>query len=1436
MAKREVVDLVTTLKMDTKAFVEGAGNVEKALKNTKSVMRDFDREIKLGANSSEVYAKKQQLITKEAELLTRKEEDLIKALEKKKQTIMDTTKSATFEEAMLKATDAQINSVNKLESELIRVESQKNSNRLMEKNFAAEVAKSNSLIDEQSKKLKDNADKWNTRSKNASTTSATQANISTGLGNVSNTIDRTYTAPMAIAAVAAVRGYMNWEVQTDAVTSTSSGTEEEKEQVRKDMLETYKNNTLSAEQVQEVYSAIGQAGVSMASYPEYVKALIDYQNISGLALDTLSDTVLQAKNQLAFTDGEGRKFVSALAEGGRSGASSDAAVAEMVNRMIGTSTQGVSNANLVAGATFISSAGINAESGGTSITSLLTNMKTIANSMAEYQNNPIFAKFLNESSAKDLEMLQAYKDTGSNKDSEFAGYVEEMVSKFGITANKMTEITEANGQLLTMSKISGLGTDEFISKTNADPMVAFGEFLKGAKRGSDAGTLNIDSMMDALNINSSQEQDLIRKSVNQADIWDNIFSSVNAAYEVGTVAEERAAEKMDNATARATKAKHEFDATMIKLGESLMPVMNDAFEMLTPLLKEVQEGVEWFTNLDEESRKFYLKLLMIPVAASAVIRVFSLLFGGLSVFNGAYSAFSGLVGKSIEKKLATNLAEVAVSGKTSTGILSSLFGLFNNNKKSIADTAVDMAGMSTALSGAGSGALGASSAVGGLSASLAALAPILGIVGGLALAGVIGYSIVKSVESYNESIADAKRWGTELNDEIQKDAEEYKAITIETKTDIKNSYSYEVDESTLSKIDADLEKENEKVKEYVNSKKETYAVTLTGDMTNEESLNWSNTEKARLDDMEVEYIDLGNQMSAIYAVAKDEARELNSLEMGQLEAISKKRDDIYVKIQEQNEATKQQLSKGYSDTWAVGDDKGVMKERKDVLLKQFESEQKDLLAKRDSILNSTELSDAAKQDQLGALALAHADLSKTTSEEYYDLNKALGDTEHMALDRMEELNISDVFENGVDAQSLKSYRAVNDYKGTLLYELGVIEDETTLAAASIWNGIFEPATADVLSKDPLAPLKDYLNGPDGLAGIQQVINGADLSKDVRSVITNGLMENGNWSALSKDEKSKLVKSDSTQVALDGLESTKVWESLDFEQKQAVIQSNSAEEVQSFILASETWEKIPFEDRNAYLKTNLTEEQFKTADMYNYWTNAEFQTKLAEIRSNSGDASAMFNGFVNQWNGRAIDPKRAEINIVGKSSLVTFLSDIGILDSKKKEYKFSITALFNTIGTASKNFLYDLFNPDASAPKTPIDYDYANYKTYARGTSYHSGGLAILGDGGKSEPFLTPSGFMGLSPSNDTLYNLPTGTKVWSSLEKLKRELPRFATGTDRSFLDRLTTSKTTANNYEFIFNVASGGDLNDAIKNDLINEFTDKLDRMERQVRQGGGF
>ncbi|ARV43544.1 phage tail tape measure protein [Bacillus subtilis] len=98
--------------------------------------------------------------------------------------------------------------------------------------------------------------------------------------------------------------------------------------------------------------------------------------------------------------------------------------------------------------------------------------------------------------------------------------------------------------------------------------------------------------------------------------------------------------------------------------------------------------------------------------------------------------------------------------------------------------------------------------------------------------------------------------------------------------------------------------------------------------------------------------------------------------------------------------------------------------------------------------------------------------------------------------------------------------------------------------------------------------------------------------------------------------------------------------------------------------------------------------------------------------------------------------------------------------------------------------------------------------YAKGTAAggHPGGPAILGDGGGPELFRTPSGFTGISPGRDTLFNLPKGTQVLPhdmTKKLIAQGIPAFKKGTKKKNLfekgiDAVSGAKDT------VVNVAKG--------------------------------
>lgn len=102
-------------------------------------------------------------------------------------------------------------------------------------------------------------------------------------------------------------------------------------------------------------------------------------------------------------------------------------------------------------------------------------------------------------------------------------------------------------------------------------------------------------------------------------------------------------------------------------------------------------------------------------------------------------------------------------------------------------------------------------------------------------------------------------------------------------------------------------------------------------------------------------------------------------------------------------------------------------------------------------------------------------------------------------------------------------------------------------------------------------------------------------------------------------------------------------------------------------------------------------------------------------------------------------------------------------------------------------------------------------TYAEGTNYHEGGLAIVGDGGKAE-VVEAKGKTFLTPNKPTLMNLPRGAKVYKDFEDYTRtkhllngsvNLPQFD---DSAILDAISANKAQMSVYfdkDGMFNVVA---------------------------------
>ncbi|UQD53809.1 hypothetical protein C0971_10000 [Bacillus methanolicus] len=114
-----------------------------------------------------------------------------------------------------------------------------------------------------------------------------------------------------------------------------------------------------------------------------------------------------------------------------------------------------------------------------------------------------------------------------------------------------------------------------------------------------------------------------------------------------------------------------------------------------------------------------------------------------------------------------------------------------------------------------------------------------------------------------------------------------------------------------------------------------------------------------------------------------------------------------------------------------------------------------------------------------------------------------------------------------------------------------------------------------------------------------------------------------------------------------------------------------------------------------------------------------------------------------------------------NSIISFLKSINLKSIGASIIKGLINGIGSMAGALAKkinslisgiNWVMDKIGIHFKIPPLPVP-------RYAKGTKYHPGGPAIVGDGGGPELIRTPNGQVMLSPATSTLVNLPKGSEV-----------------------------------------------------------------------------
>lgn len=929
--------------------------------------------------------------------------------------------------------------------------------------------------------------------------------------------------------------------------------------------------------------------------------------------------------------------------------------------------------------------------------------------------------------------------------------------------------TSAGSKLREFAGVSHMTAEEFASLFQSNPAAAIAAFVEGLGRASEEGSTAI-GILQEMNIKEVRLRDTLLRAGGAYKLFNDAVNRGNQAFKDNTALQREFQTFSETTASKLALAKNRLTDVAIEAGNKLLPVLADFLKNSSGWIDGVKGMVEWFSKLPPGIQNVAGALTALAVAGGPVMTIFG------------YARLGIGLGQSWWGKLLKNIGESQIKAQEAAGAFK------------LAETALEATGTAGLSAGSAIGTLaGNASKAGGAMSILSAIpisAWLVGIVAVLGLGwlawkqwGEEGWNAAQKIAKSKENL---QQWGVDVGEVVDKSLEKMQQFSSESQMYISTAFSVsenskeKMKNSTHSMFEAMTQAANDKVKDLQS------IYDKLPDAAKASAEKELTERKQKAEEAKQVFADVEAKINAIYEKASQERRALTKDEVVEVNSLRTQAQQALAKALGSNKGEAEKLFQNMTES---------IKKMSD---EQLRTRVKSLNKMKEEEVNNLKERKQALEDALSNGLIKYSEYHKSVEALENEHKNAM---HNIAVQKYKTLKEERdrAMEHGNDAEA----DAYDNAMHATAQEFG-----TTVKALE---------AAVELEKELLDRRNKYVSDAMTKFGFELSKNAAEANKA--------------WEKLITDETTGNIVRNIQQVVEKATESEEGWNNLKFIIKEANLTSNAEVEIRKALIATGKWNELSFDEKVALVRNDsISETTDKLITAYGLWNNTEFVEKLAKIDTTAPDAKEKIQALLTEYNvaektfsnplnlptmtdadGTSkivanLDEKIKQAQERAKQG-ANFKTETNAESSTKPQVE-SLTKAINEVPTRKSTTITadasQAFGVIGSLMNSLSHIAMGGWTAtlraitsgYATGTDYHTGGLAFLGDGGRREPFLTPDGMFGVSPATDTLYNLPRGTKVWSSIDKFKRDtlhkpylsnylglLPRFANGTIRSFMD-----------------------------------------------------
>lgn len=373
-----------------------------------------------------------------------------------------------------------------------------------------------------------------------------------GMEQVGSKATRALTVPIAAAAAACGAAAIEIDTSLTSVRKTVDGTEEQYNQLKEAAIEFSKTNAVSASQILDIQALGAQLGYSIDELQEFGEVVSGLDIATNMSAEEAATELAQFANIVGMSHDKTRNFGSTIVELGNSFATTEADISHMAMRIAGAGKSiGLTEADVLGLATALSSMGIEAEAGGTAISTIMSNIdKAVA--------------------------------------------------------------TNA-GSVKTWAQTANMSVDEFTAAWGNDAVGALSAVLVGMDSATAAGG-NMSQMLEDLGIDSIRQTDTMKRLANNSEFLGKAVETANRAWVENSALQAEVDNRNQSMAARFEMLKNKVTAVAEEVGVPLVNAALEFVDAAEPVLDVVSDAADAFADMDEADQRMAVGLVAAAAA------------------------------------------------------------------------------------------------------------------------------------------------------------------------------------------------------------------------------------------------------------------------------------------------------------------------------------------------------------------------------------------------------------------------------------------------------------------------------------------------------------------------------------------------------------------------------------------------------------------------------------------------------------------------------------------------------------------------------------------------------------------------------------------------------------------------------------------------------